>query len=97
VPPAARTVLAYFSALNHHRYGRAWLMGGKDTANESYAKFKTGYSATAHDAVQIVSVDGHVVTAKLTATQTDGTVQTFEGTYTVIAHQIRAANVHKVS
>ena len=96
VPAPARTVLAYFSALNHHRYGRAWLIGGKDTSRQSYAKFKSGYSATAHDAVQIISVSGHVVTAKLTATQTDGTVQTFEGTYNVVGHQITAADVHQV-
>ncbi|HET7014088.1 MAG TPA: hypothetical protein VFI65_09260 [Streptosporangiaceae bacterium] len=33
--------------------------------------------------MQIVSVDGDVVTADLVAQQTDGTVKTFEGTYTV--------------
>ncbi len=33
--------------------------------------------------MQIVSVDGDVVTADLVAQQTDGTVKTYEGTYTV--------------
>jgi serine/threonine protein kinase len=96
-PPAARTVLAYFAALNHQRYARAWKLGGENTVNESFAKFRNGYSATAHDAVQIVSVEGDVVTAKLTATQTDGTTRTFAGTYTVVGHEIMSADVHLVS
>jgi len=33
--------------------------------------------------VTIVSVSGHVVTARLSAKQTDGTVNTYQGTYTV--------------
>jgi hypothetical protein len=96
-PPAARTVLAFFNALNHHRYGRAWLIGGENTANEPFAKFRSGYSATAHNAVRILTIEGDVVTAKLTATQTDGSVRKFEGTYTVVGHKITSADVHPVS
>jgi hypothetical protein len=38
---------------------------------------------TARDTLAIVSVSGDVVTARLTAQQTDGTVDTYQGMYTV--------------
>jgi hypothetical protein len=79
--PAA-TVRAYFKAINRHDYGRAWHLGGRYTGS-SYAAFVSGFAGTEHDAVTIQSVSGHVVTARLAATQTDGSVKTYEGTYRV--------------
>lgn len=76
------TVLAYFSAINHHRYLRAWRLGGKNTGS-TYSAFVSGFSTTAHDTVTIQSVSGNVVTAQISALQTDGTIQTYQGTYTV--------------
>jgi Protein kinase domain len=92
----ARTVVAYFRAINHHRYGRAWALGGKNTG-VSYSAFVSGFSNTAHDSVQITSVTGDVVSARLTATQTDGTVQTYQGTYTVTGGQIVRFNIQRLS
>jgi hypothetical protein len=79
--PAA-TVRAYFKAINRHDYGRAWHLGGRYTGS-SYAAFVSGFAGTEHDAVTIQSVSGHVVTARLAARQTDGSVKTYEGTYRV--------------
>jgi hypothetical protein len=79
--PAA-TVRAYFKAINRHNYGRAWRLGGRYTGS-SYAAFVSGFAGTEHDAVTIQSVSGHVVTARLAAQQTDGSVKTYEGTYRV--------------
>jgi serine/threonine protein kinase len=93
---SARTVQDYFRAINHHRYARAWVLGGKNTG-ESYASFVSGFSQTARDAVQIISTSGQVVTARLTATQTDGSVQTYQGTYTVVNGQIVRSDVRRVS
>jgi hypothetical protein len=42
-----------------------------------------GFGTMARDALTIVSVSRHVVTARITAHQTDGTVDTYQGTYTV--------------
>jgi len=92
----ARTVEDYFRAINHHRYGRAWLLGGRN-AGESYAAFASGFSETAHDAVKIISTNGRVVTVRLVATQTDGSVQTYQGGYTVMNGQIVRSNIHRVS
>jgi serine/threonine protein kinase len=85
-PPAplspAATVQAYFAAINDHDYGKAWDLGGKNTGS-SYSKFKSGFSDTARDDLTVVSVAGDVVSVRLDATQTDGSVHHFQGTYTV--------------
>jgi hypothetical protein len=79
--PAA-TVRAYIAAINDHHYARAWRLGGRNTGG-SYSGFVSGFGTTAKDTLTIVSVSGHVVTARLTALQTDGTVTSYQGTYTV--------------
>lgn len=76
------TVRAYVAAINGHRYARAWRLGGRNTGG-SYPQFVSGFGTTARDALTIVSVAGHVVTARITAHQTDGTVDTYQGAYTV--------------
>lgn len=78
--PAA-TVRAYIAAINGHDYARAWSLGGRNTGG-SYSNFVSGFSTTARDTLTIMSVSGDVVTARLTAQQTDGTVNTYQGTYT---------------
>ena len=80
--PAA-TVQAYFAAINAHDYAKAWALGGKNTGSSSYSSFVNGFNDTAKDDVTVVSVVGNVVTVKLAATQTDGSVQHYQGTYTV--------------
>ena len=77
------TVRAYFAAINAHDYAKAWALGGKNTGSSSYSGFVNGFNDTAKDDVTVVSVVGNVVTVKLAATQTDGSVQHYQGTYTV--------------
>jgi serine/threonine-protein kinase len=79
--PAA-TVTAYIAAINGHHYGRAWRLGGRNGPSP-YPAFVHGFGSTARDTLHILSVSGDVVTARLTARQTDGTVETYRGTYTV--------------
>jgi len=90
----AQTVRAYFAAINSHHYGRAWNLGGRNSQSPSYADFVHGYDTTARDTVTIVSVSGDVVTARLSALQTDGTVRLYQGTYTVSHGVITAFDVH---
>jgi hypothetical protein len=77
------TVRAYFAAINAHDYAKAWALGGKNTA-PSYSSFASGFNDTARDKVTVVRVAGSVVTVRLAATQTDGSVQHYRGTYTVV-------------
>jgi hypothetical protein len=90
------TVRAYIAAINGHHYARAWRLGGRNFSG-SYASFVSGFAGTAEDTLTIVSVSGDVVTARLSATQTDGTVDTYEGTYTVHHAVIIGADVAQVS
>jgi len=90
----ARVVREYFTAINHHRYQIAYRLRDQ---NESFADFVAGFNGTAHDAVTIESVSGDVVTARLRALQTDGTVKTYQGTYTVVNGVISSSDIHQVS
>jgi transcriptional regulator with XRE-family HTH domain len=92
--PAA-TVRAYVAAINDHHYARAWSLGGKN-AGGSYSGFVSGFGTTARDTLTIVSVSGDVVTARLTAQQTDGTVIYYQGTYTVEHSVIVGSDVIQV-
>jgi len=97
-PPGvlAATVRAYYAAINNHRYARAWRLGGRNTG-QPYHAFVSGFAGTAHDTVTIQSVSGDVVTAQVTAEQTDGTVKTYQGTYTVNGGVITQFNVQQTS
>ena len=66
VPPPtapAAVVRAYFAAINHHNYGLAWRLGGKNTGR-SKAEFVSGFAGTAHDSVRILGQSGDSVRAQ---------------------------------
>jgi len=85
-PAAAETpsqvVQAYYQAINEHRYLIAWQLGGKNTG-QSYASYVAGFNGTASDVLQIGQASGDIVRGTLTANQTDGSIKTYSGTYTV--------------
>jgi serine/threonine protein kinase len=89
--PAA-TVQAYFAAINAHDYAKAWALGGKNTGS-SYSSFANGFNGTAKDNVTVLSVAGDVATVKLAATQTDGSVKYYQGTYTVTSGVITQSHI----
>jgi serine/threonine protein kinase len=91
--PAA-TVLAYIAAINQHNYPRAWDLGGKNTG-QSYSSFASGFDGTASDQLTIVSVSGDVVTVQLAATQTNGGVDDYQGTYTVVDGVITQSDIQR--
>ncbi len=93
--PAA-TVSAYIAAINSHHYGRAWELGGRNSS-VSYPTFVEGFGTTAKDTLIILSVSGNVVTAELVAQQTDGTVKTYRGTYTVDGGVITTTDIDQIS
>jgi serine/threonine-protein kinase len=92
-PSAA--VQAYFAAINAHDYAKAWALGGKNIAT-SYSGFAKGFDGTAKDKVTVVSVTGGVVTVKLAAVQTDGSVKNYAGTYTVANGVITQSQIQPV-
>jgi Protein kinase domain len=92
--PAA-TVRSYVAAINRHDYRRAWHLGGRNSS-PSYATFAQGFGSTATDSLIILSVDGNVVTARLVAVHTDGSIETYQGTYAVEDGVITEANVAQI-
>jgi hypothetical protein len=95
VASPAKTVEAYFAAINAQHFRRAWhLVGDKGPSYEAFAK---GFAGTSHDTLKIISVSGDVVTAQLLAAQTDGTVKTYQGSYTVTDGVITSSDVQLVS
>ncbi len=83
-----QVVQEYYQLLNEHRYLAAWELGGKNGGSGSYSAYVAGYADTANSSVQIQSVSGDVVAAKLTATQTNGVVKVYQGTYTALDGKI---------
>jgi len=92
----AGVVEAYVRAINEHRYALAWELADKRKPG-TLASFEAGFAGTAHDALQILGVQGNVVTARLTATQDDGSIRVFLGTYTVTGGVISNSNVTRTS
>ncbi|MFJ4410079.1 excalibur calcium-binding domain-containing protein [Streptomyces sp. NPDC088910] len=85
----------YFAAINARDFGRAWALGGKNVSS-SYSAFVNGFSSTSEDVVTVLASTPTTVTVHLDATQTDGTVKSFEGTYSVDGGRITGASVHAV-
>lgn len=89
-------VQAYFSAINSGNYLRAWELGGDNAGPATLADFEAGYRTTANDTLNVVSVQGSIVSARLSAEQTDGSVINYQGTYTVQAGAIVSFNVQQM-
>lgn len=90
------TVVEYFDAINSTNFQRAWELGGKNTTS-SYSDFVDGFAKTAYASVEVTSVSGNTVTARLTTLETDGSSKTFQGDYTVQDGVITNFSVRQVS
>jgi hypothetical protein len=94
--PAPARHAAYVAAINHRHYAKAWRLGGRNSS-ASYKNFVRGFGTTAKDTLTILSVSGYVMTARLTAVQTDGSLQVYVGTYTVDNGVITTSNIDRIS
>jgi hypothetical protein len=93
---ADAVVNQFYEDITDRRYSAAWALGGDNIANgASYATWAAGYAdTTASITLGTVSDFGSdQVQAQLSATQLDGTVKTYEGTYTVENGVIVAADI----
>ena len=97
---ADAVVNQFYEDITDHAYSAAWALGGDNIANgASYATWAAGYAdTTASITLGTVSDFGSdQVQAQLSATQLDGTVKTYEGTYTVENGVIVAADIVQTS
>ncbi len=93
--PAA-TVSAYIAAINKHQYAKAWRLGGRNSS-ATYPAFVQGFGTTSRDTLIILSVSGNVVSVELVAEQADGTVRTYQGSYTVHDGIIVMSHIEQIS
>jgi hypothetical protein len=83
VDPAG-AVNAYYDAIDRGDFSTAWYLGGKNLpGNRDYPTYVAAFSGTARDTPTVTSVNGGTVYVDLSAEQTDGSVRTFSGYYTV--------------
>jgi hypothetical protein len=82
--PEGRAVTAYYDALDRADFATAWDLGGKNLAGQGgYAGYVRGFASTVSDLVTVTGADGGTVDVVLSALQSDGSMRTFTGTYTV--------------
>jgi hypothetical protein len=90
--------VAAYADINQHDYQAAYSLGlGNPQPGESLQEYAAGYAGTASVAVTIDAVDGDIVSVSLDATQTDGTHQTFSGTYTISGGHITGASIQQTN
>ena len=75
-------VEAYFAAINAHQWRKVWNLGGKNFS-PTYGQMVAGYRSTSRDVLTSIHAHGDIVTVRLRAHHTDGTVLTFKISYTV--------------
>ena len=89
---AAAVVEAYYAAINAGDYQTAWNLGG-DNLDPSYTAFVNGFAGTGHDSLTVTASQGDTVSVQLNATQSNGSDQTYSGTYIVTGGHITSAQL----
>jgi eukaryotic-like serine/threonine-protein kinase len=95
--PPEQVVENYYDAINAHDYQTAWALLGGSKPGQTYQQFVAGFSSTVDDALTITGVNGNIVTIELVATQDDGSIRTYRGTYTIQGGRIVKTNIRRVS
>ncbi|MFD8542615.1 hypothetical protein [Streptomyces sp. NPDC059649] len=94
VGDASATVREFYQAINDRAFSKAWELGGKNIGGSSYSSWVAGYDTTASISLTAVNTDSPgKASAVLYATQRDGSVKVFRGTYTVSDGVIVSADI----
>jgi hypothetical protein len=101
-PPAFTNANAivdqFYQDITDGNFTAAWSLGGQYIGGSDYSQWVAGYSTTASISVGTESDFGSgQVRAEIIATQDDGSVSTYEGTYTVTGGAITAASIVRTS
>lgn len=87
-------VQQFYQDINNGDYSAAWALGGDNISGSNEAEWAAGYDTTVRVSLGTFSALGSdQVQASLSALQSDGTTDTYEGTYTVSGGVIVAANI----
>jgi hypothetical protein len=91
---AKAVVDQFYQDLNARDYQAAWQLGGSNVSGGAgYSAWVAGYATTASVSASTVQDSDGTVSVTLTATQTDGSVKTYAGTYSVANGVIVAAHI----
>jgi hypothetical protein len=91
-------VQQFYQDINDGDYSDAWALGGDNIGGSDYASWMAGYDSTVSVYLGTFSAFGSdQVQASLSALQSDGTTNTYEGTYTVSGGVIVAATIVQTS
>jgi hypothetical protein len=92
-------VQQYYDYINAKNFSAAWDMGGKYIGGSDYNAWVAGYSTTSYVALSTWDYypGYNAVGVTITATQTDGSIRTYEGSYTVNSGAITSASITQVS
>ena len=99
---AAAVVLQYYQDITDRDWQAAWALGGDNIAaqnGQTYDSWVSGY-ATTTASISVISFgtwDNGTVWTDLSATQLDGSVRTYSGTYTVHNGMVTSANITQTS
>jgi hypothetical protein len=97
-PSDVDLVNQYLSDLNTGHYADAWHLGGDNlNGGSGYDTWAAGYSATSNMSWSAEDLGNGVVAVDLTANQTDGSTNTYIGTYTVSNGVIVSADLTQTS
>ena len=87
-------VMQYYQDITNGDYADAWNLGGANIGGSDYAGWAAGYANTTSIYLNSYSDFGSdQVSVDLVSTQTDGSVSTYTGTYTVANGVIVAAQI----
>ena len=91
---AKAVVDRFYRDLNARDYQAAWQLGGSTVSGGAgYSAWVAGYATTASISASIVQDSDGTVSVSIIATQTNGGVKTYAGTYTVANGVIVAAHI----
>jgi hypothetical protein len=103
-PPASivnaeALVTQFYADITDQDYPAAWALGGSNVSNGvGYDAWVAGYGTTQFISLGTFSYWGSdTVQVAISATQTDGSVNTYSGTYTVENGIITSANIEQIS
>ena len=92
---AEAVVTQYYQDITDHNYSAAWALGGSNLSGSAgYSSWVAGYATTASISLGTFSYFGSdQVQVVITALHTNGSTNTYQGTYTVQNGQITSANI----
>ncbi|MFF3517198.1 hypothetical protein [Streptomyces sp. NPDC002573] len=95
---ASAVLSQYYQDITDHDYAAAWALGGSNIAGTTYDRWVAGFATTQSITLGTISEFGASrVHAVLYATQTDGTLKTYAGNYTVADGILVGASIRQTS